>query len=160
MARNAAPPKRGVALLGQFMGAAQRQCLIEGLRGEEAGFFRDKAKELHGIIDRMPSTGETEEQGDDAMVWLHYFVGGADWFITEKDLCAEQHQAFGWADLFCDGGELGYINIVELLEAGAELDFYWTPRTLADVKRDRGIMPAPEIPETEAAAVAESSAAE
>lgn len=32
------------------------------------------------------------------------------------------------------GGETGYISIVELLENGAELDLYFTPKTLAEVQ--------------------------
>jgi len=31
------------------------------------------------------------------------------------------------------GPELGYISIPELLEAGAELDFYWQQKTVAEI---------------------------
>ena len=47
---------------------------------------------------------------------------------------AEQHQAFGLADLGM-GAELGYISIVELLENGAELDLHFVPRTLEQIKK-------------------------
>jgi hypothetical protein len=34
--------------------------------------------------------------------------------------------------------ELGYISIAELVANNVELDLYFTPRTLAEVKRERG----------------------
>ena len=67
------------------------------------------------------------------MVHLHYFTGSQDWYITERDTSEEQHQAFGLAD-FGDGGELGYISIAELIKHGVELDLYWKPRTLAEIR--------------------------
>jgi len=89
---------------------------------------------LRRIITTMPHEYETE--GDqDPTVWLHYFRGSADWHITERDSSAEQLQAFGRADLFGDGGELGYICIAELLAAGVEIDLHWTPKRLSEVAR-------------------------
>ena len=44
-----------------------------------------------------------------------------------------QIQAFGLANLGY-GAELGYICIKELIEHGIELDLYWTPKTLGEVK--------------------------
>lgn len=75
---------------------------------------------------------------------LHYFAGGqANWWITEKDAGSaddapedkgKQLQAFGLADLFGDGGELGHISIQEILECGGELDFHFVPRTLGEIR--------------------------
>lgn len=51
-----------------------------------------------------------------------------------------QLQAFGLADLFGDGGELGYINIAELIEhPRIELDWHWKPITLAQLRERRGL---------------------
>lgn len=128
--------------LRHFIGASQGAAIGAALRGEEGQFFRDKLDEIAEIIRAMPATYEGDSAGMNAIVHLHYFKGGADWYITEKDMGAsddaipgEQHQAFGLADLFGDGGELGYISIAEIIEAGAELDLYWTPKSLADVRR-------------------------
>jgi hypothetical protein len=44
-----------------------------------------------------------------------------------------QEQAFGIADLCVGCRKLGYISIPELLEVGAELDFYHTPKTVAEI---------------------------
>ena len=62
---------------------------------------------------------------------------GPAWYITERDKSADDGngnaQAFGLADLFADGGELGYISIPELLENGAHLDLAFTPKPLSEI---------------------------
>ena len=127
--------------LRQFVGPAQFWLLgtIAG-RSEEREFFRAKVCELAATVAAMPHTyqNQTDGQGDAAIAHLHYFAGGqASWYITEKDANqdgAGQVQAFGLADLFGDGGEVGYISIVELLGAAAELDLYWRPKSLAEIR--------------------------
>lgn len=116
-----------------FTGNAQFQVMRAGLRGEESEHFLEKFMEFGKRIQAMPETYEQEGKGLKAVAYLHYFTGGCDWYITEKDMEAEQHQAFGLANLGY-GGETGYISIVELLENGAELDLYFTPKTLAEVQ--------------------------
>lgn len=76
-------------------------------------------------------TYEQEGKGDRAIIYLHYFIGNCNWYITEKDSAENQLQAFGLADLGY-GPEYGYISIKELLENGAELDLYYKPRTVAE----------------------------
>jgi len=117
-----------------FIGRSQLAAIDAGVWSEERQFFYDKLVEMAEIITKMPVTYETDGQGDQAIVKLHYFTAGADFYITERDCEAEQLQAFGKADIFQDGGEWGYISIVEILECGAELDLHWTPKTLAEIK--------------------------
>lgn len=121
-----------------FIGRAQLQAFGELCFSNEKQYFFDKVVELAEVVETMPVTYQTDGQGDQAMVHLHYFTGGADWYITERDVEEQQLQAFGLADLGY-GGELGYISIVELLECGAELDLHWTPQTLAEVKRENEV---------------------
>lgn len=121
--------------LGGFIGKAQMQAIREVLRGEEAEFMQQIISNMIDMVETMPATYATDGQGDQAVAQLHYFTGGCDWYITEKDRETEQLQAFGLADLYGDGGELGYISIVELLKVGAELDLHWKPKTLAEVKQ-------------------------
>jgi hypothetical protein len=126
--------------LGQFIGPVQRGCLLDFFRGEEQEWFFDKILELHQRITAMPKTYEQDGKGDQAIVYLHYFAGGqANAYITERDQEAEQMQAFGLADLFGDGGELGYISLVEWLGNGAELDFHFSPCTLGELRAQRGL---------------------
>lgn len=131
-----------LAVLQQFINPDQFTVLRGLMRGEERQFFFDKACELAAIIQGMPATYETDGRGDKSIVWLHYFAGGcASWWITEKDADTDgqgQHQAFGLADVLGrgQGAEIGYISIVELLQNRAELDFYWTPKPLAEVRKE------------------------
>ncbi len=126
--------------LRRFAPSSQIDALYEGIRGEEGEFFKAKIFEMSKLISAMPKTYEQEGKGDQAVVHLHYFKGGCDWFITEKDVETPeepgQYQAFGLADLGY-GGELGYISIVELIRNGVELDLYWTPVTLGTVRQKR-----------------------
>ncbi|SET44351.1 Protein of unknown function [Nitrosomonas marina] len=121
-------------ILKQFIGKSQLAAFASGIRGEEGQFIKDKLIEIANIIKNMPQTYGQDGLGDEAVVHLHYFKGSADWYITEKDMEDEQLQAFGLADLYGDGGELGYISIQELIDSGVELDFYWTPKTVGDIK--------------------------
>lgn len=119
--------------LHEFIGAAQLIAIGALCHSEEKQFFFDKMIELASTVTTMPVTYQTDGQGDQAMVHLHYFIQGCDWYITERDSGTEQLQAFGKANLGF-GGELGYISIVELLEVGAELDLHWSPKTLSEIK--------------------------
>jgi hypothetical protein len=92
-------------------------------------------------ISTMPKTYETDGQEDKALVFLHYFNSGSDWWITERDCEEDQLQAFGFVCLNGDRemAELGYIDIEELGRAGVELDLYWQVKPLSDVKRELGL---------------------
>jgi hypothetical protein len=121
-----------------FITPAQLEVIGNACRGEEREFFKAKLVELSNIIETMPVTYQTDGQGDQAIVHLHYFAGAGDWYITERDRETEQLQAFGEADLGY-GGELGYISIVELLACGAELDLHWTPKSLNAIKAEQAM---------------------
>ncbi len=120
-------------LLKKFIGKRQLSAVGMGIRGEEGQFFKDKMVEIANTIQNMPQTYGQDGMGDEAIVYLHYFMGGSDWYITEKDMEDEQLQAFGLADLG-GGSELGYISIQELIDSGVELDFYWEPKTIGEIK--------------------------
>lgn len=127
-------------LLGGFIGKRQLLALAELCRGEEREYFRAKVIEMAQLIHGMPTTGEQDGRGDDAVVYLHYFLGSADFHITEKDVDSDgegQIQAFGLANLGY-GAELGYISLVELAENNVEIDLHFAPRTLAEVKAGGG----------------------
>ena len=126
--------KAEVPLIRKFVSERQLISIAVGAVGEEAQFFIDKGHEMAEIFKTMPKTYEQDGKGDDAIVYLHYFRGGADMYITERDMEDEQLQAFGLADLGMGYPELGYISIEELIENGFEIDLYWTPKTLAEVK--------------------------
>jgi hypothetical protein len=135
--------KAEMPLIAKFVSKNQILTLVLGaVDGEESDFFIEKGLEIAKTLKTMPKTYEQDGLGDKSIVHLHYFLGNADWYITEKDMgecpdskeVSEQLQAFGLADLGMGYPELGYISIEELKSVGAELDLYWTPKTLAEVK--------------------------
>ena len=120
-----------------FISDAIRDTYVDSVRdGYQAGYEK-QFRAIDDIIKTMPVTYQQDGKADDSIVYLHYSLGGANWYITEKDKTGTGTvQAFGLADLFQDGGELGYISIEELTsdEIGAELDLNWTPKTLREAK--------------------------
>ena len=122
-----------VPTLRNFISIAQLSVICSGSKGEEGEYFFDKIDEMFNTVTTMPKTYEQDGKGDDAIVYLHYFRGGMDWYITERDMETDQLQAFGLANLGY-GGELDYISIEELKSSGVEIDLHWTPKTLREVK--------------------------
>lgn len=123
-------------LLNFFMPKSERFALLETLDGEEGEYMADIVNGMVERINNMPKTGETDGQGDEAIVHLHYFGGAVDAWVTEKDMGdgtddQRQHQAFGLVSLGYEP-ELGYVSIQELIENGIELDLYWTPKPLKE----------------------------
>lgn len=123
-----------------FIGRNQIICIGEGLKGEEKSFFVEQLEKLAKTIEEMPKSYETDGQKDEAKAILHYFNSSMDWYITEKDIgspddivAGVQHQAFGLANIGM-GCSLGYISIKELIDNNVELDMYFTPCTIGEVK--------------------------
>ena len=120
------------------MGPSQTGAVNEIMKGEEASYMAGILLGIYKIWKGMPVSYETEKQGSAAKAQLHYFTSGCDWWIIEKDVDTDgegQVQAFGIADLGMGCRELGYISIPELLENGAELDFHYTPQSIAELIR-------------------------
>ena len=123
-------------MIENFICRSQLLILQSNTKGEEGEFFNSKIKELKNLFETMPKTYEQDGKGKDAIAYLHYFKNDCDWYITERDMEQEQLQAFGLACLNGDYPEIGYISIVELLSVGAELDLYWTPKTIKEIEKE------------------------
>lgn len=78
---------------------------VDRMRGHK--FFPPKNQRL--LIPALYATDSTPLE--DKIVRLHYFTGGADWYIFEID---DDNLAFGWCRLFAGCGELGYVDLNEL----------------------------------------------
>ena len=128
------PTLKALQELAPYMARGQCRALWRGCqRGEEQAHFRQLVQDWAARIAAMPKTYETDGQGLKAVAHLHYFTPAFDFYITEKDRSGGTQQAFGLA--CAHEREIGYINIRQLVEAGAELDLYWTPKTLAEIGR-------------------------
>lgn len=124
-------------ILKQIMSEGQLCAVADMTRGEEGQFFRNKMVELAEIFKAMPKTYETDGQGKEAVAYLHFFKNDCDWYITEKDIDSDnegQIQAFGLAKIW--EAELGYINIKELQSCGVEVDLYWNPKTIGEIRKE------------------------
>ncbi len=80
------------------------------------------------LIAKTPELYSTEEQ-DNPIAMLHYFGGCYDAYITER---GPNGEAFGWVSLGYEF-EAGYINILELIQNGIELDLYFKPTPIQDL---------------------------
>lgn len=140
----------GTALLGNFMPHQQRLALLSALRGEEGEFFADLVLGAVSNILGTPVTYQTENvKSADKVLHLHYFMGGIDAWIVERDVgdfgdpnavgagVGTQNQAYGKVSLFGGGwenAEWGYISIAELIANGVELDLYWQEKTVKEME--------------------------
>jgi len=130
----------GLINIREWISKDQLTVIEQGLKGEEKNYFRDKLNEIELLIITMPKPYETDGQGNETILHLHYFYGGSDWYIIERDSSEEQIQCFGYAVLNGDteNAELGYISIQELIYSGVELDLHWTPKKLKEIKPWKG----------------------
>jgi hypothetical protein len=88
---------------------------------------------LNAQLQAMPKAAKSGTI-DRQIVYAHYFYGSSDWFIVERD---GEHYLYGYVILNGDSvmSEIGGIGLRELTEhGGIELDFYWTPKYLAEAK--------------------------
>lgn len=126
--------------IGDYLPYSQFSALAQFANGEEGEAYRQIIDGWKREIDTMPRVTEQDGKGDEARVYLHYFLGGADVWITELDDRDYEHpeeknwQCFGMVDLGY-GPELGYVCLPEILDAGMEMDLYWTPTTIGEIKR-------------------------
>ncbi len=102
--------------------------------------FKEVINRLYKTIVETPELYKTEEvEMKDKMAYLHYFIGGSDWFVNElnkKDVVDDnlsiEEPVFGFACLNGDVemSEFGYFDINELKEHGVELDFHFDPKPM------------------------------
>ena len=80
----------------------------------------------------------SQEEAADPLVYVSVRIGQAYWLITEFD--PQKQIAFGWAEIFPGGGELGYIHIPEIVAAiakyGGEIVNYDEPQPLSKLKEE------------------------
>lgn len=134
------PTTEALAIFKSLTPRGQYAAVLEGLKGEEGQFFADTVTRIAAIWRNTPTTYGTEGQGKAALARMHWFTGGCDWWLVERDSDPDnegQIQTFGLADLGQGCRELGYISLVEILDAGAELDFHFTPVTIGELLKGK-----------------------
>jgi len=96
-------------------------------------------------LDRIPRLYATEEIAlKDKLIYLHFFLGGCDWYAAEYD---GEDIFWGYAILNGDyqNAEWGYISFGELkkikidgwLEVDCELEDFWKVRMASEIAKIR-----------------------
>ena len=136
----------GASWFANFMGYSQRLALLEALRSEEGEGIADTVLRVAEQIKATPKTYGTEGQAEhERKVCLHYFRGGVDAYILERDVgdyadgeaTGPQHQTYGKITVIgggWEGAEWGYISIADLLKHGVALDLHFDPTPVGDMK--------------------------
>ena len=79
-----------------------------------------------------------QEEVKDPLVYVVIMCQGAVWLLTELD--REKQIAFGWAELFPGGGELGYVSLQEIEELKkkypVEVKELERPKPLSQLKKE------------------------
>lgn len=112
----------------------------QGMVVKQSSELMSMMPELEKSLQAIPVLYAQDGKGNNAIIYAHYFTGASDWYITEYD--EEHDEAFGYVILNGDieMSELGYIPISELRSIGSvELDFHWTPITIGEMKKQKGI---------------------
>jgi len=114
------------AILEQFIGKSQ---LLASRSKEMTEVMSDVLKK---ILETPVIYGNESE-----IFHLHYFKGETHVWIKEVDF-GTGNQDFGFSLLNGDvqNAELGHVSINEILDSGLELDYYWKPRTLEEIKKE------------------------
>jgi hypothetical protein len=99
---------------------------------------RDMLVNIVKAYQDIPNLYEQDGKGYNAVVYLHYFVGGTDWYITEWD---RANEFYGFVVLNGDWqmAEFGYFPKEYLIDNDLsplnkpELDFYWKYKTINEI---------------------------
>lgn len=121
--------------LTQFIPKSQYSFIKSLMKGEEGDFYKQKLTHLESLISTMPQTYD-QDGSPDPIIHLHYFYGGSDWYITEKDSEPEQLQAYGYVILNGNNPELGYIPITQIIQINSiEIDLHFTPTPASQIPK-------------------------
>ena len=101
-------------------------------RGDSDDIFEHYENLIEGYRE-IPKLYYQDGKGKNAIVYLHYFSGGSDWYITELD--KETNEGYGYVVLDGDtqNSEFGYINLNEFADSIVQLDLYWSFQTLNEI---------------------------
>ena len=103
--------------------------------------WNEPTKEQLAKIPKLYETEKVPLKGK--LVYLHFFIGGCDWYITEFD--EEEDLFWGYAILNSDYemAEWGYVSFDELksikIPPGFEVDcdLYWKVRKASEIEKIR-----------------------
>mgnify|MGYP001557854166 CR=1 FL=1 len=112
---------------------------------QQSVIIQQKSEELVSVVGsitdnifKCPPLYSQDGLGKQAIVYMHYFIGGADIWISEVD--KETKEGFGYTILNGDTemAEFGYTSISEIISTKqGEMDLYWTPKTFEEALKNK-----------------------
>ena len=140
--------RQACQMLETFVGKQELTTLRENFSGEDGAYFIGVALELANRIHAMPTTSErAEADAAPPVAYLRYSNCNAEWYVVKRSpaLGEIQHEAYGFARPYGDGGEtsMSNISIEKLLKLGVDLDIYFTPQPLDDIRSKPEAPPCP-----------------
>jgi hypothetical protein len=122
-------------VLRPYMSRGQMIVLTTASHGGEGIFALELFVKMASNVEAMPSVLVNGQDGANAEAHLHYFYGGSDWYILEKNWDGGVDRAYGFVVLNGDmqNAEYGYVDIGDLVARGANLDLYFKTQTIAEV---------------------------
>jgi hypothetical protein len=95
-------------------------------------------------LEKIPKLYETEKVPlRDKLIYLHFFIGGCDWYIAEFDEGEDLFWGYAILNSDYEMAEWGYISFEELksikIPPGFEVDcdLYWEGRKASQIKKIR-----------------------
>ena len=98
-------------------------------------------------LKRIPKLYETEHIAlQDKLIYLHFFIGGCDWYIAEYDgedlfwgyaILNEDHENAEWG--YISFSELKEIKMAAWLEVDCELEEFWKVRKASEIEKIRNL---------------------
>jgi len=112
---------------------------------QQSVIIQQKSEELVSVVGsitdnifKCPPLYSQDGLGKQAIVYMHYFYGGTDIWISEVD--KETKEGFGYTILNGDTkmAEYGYTSISEIISTKkVEMDLYWTPKTFEEALKNK-----------------------
>ena len=130
---------QAVATLRPFLSAQQWAGIAKAFRGSDAAHFMELAARIAARVRLMQKADDQEGQGAWATVQLRYFLSACDWYIVNLDPVAGVERAAGFVTR--EGASLDadpvIISVAELVACGAQLDLYFPPRSVGQLRAER-----------------------
>ena len=90
------------------------------------------------IIGFMPSSSALDLKNIDkdtlGTVYLHYIFEGADYYVTHRDRNPKQLKAFGMIVRSKGPVMFSFLNLVDLIKAGAQIKLDWQPKLVSEIR--------------------------
>lgn len=129
-----------------FMPSFQSKVLMENYDADVIERLNKQIAEIpalyhyENLLQQLRKTDKSVKSSQITIAHAHFFFADSDWYITEWN---GEDELYGYTILNGDmqNAEFGYMSLSEIRDfrqgqnQGIELDCYWTPRSISDIKK-------------------------